>query len=474
MAGNAAQTVLRTVNVVDTTAPVISLVGQSSVNHPVGQSYVDAGANWTDVVDGAGVAQVTGQVNDQVPGTYTLNYSYTDQSGNQATTVSRTVSVVNSAPNGIAAHNEHNITISENQPEGTLVANFTATDPNANSQLSFELSSITDANDSSTQLQNDAFRFESNGSLFTKRPLDYEIDPRQYLITIRVSDQFGAYLEKTFSVFVENVIEDLDGDNIEDHYDADDDGDGFADTVELAHGHDPRDMQSRPLVPIVQTMDWSVDENHTYSIDGAILSGGGVPLISYGIVVIEENGTETIHLADEIITDLNSTFSVFLTGLTKGKTYQYASFAKNLAGENRGQVARIVLDEEIDPTAWWANSAELSGGWRESDWFGTFLRNSKNDWVYQMQLGWLFIRGDNENGIWMWREQDNGWLWTTSAIWPFLWADNSEGLVISGISKRWGKVLRLFQRRFSLKRLSDSQSGKDLLAKFLHRKKMFV
>ena len=38
VAGNAAQTVLRTVNVVDTTAPVISIVGQSSVNHPVGQS----------------------------------------------------------------------------------------------------------------------------------------------------------------------------------------------------------------------------------------------------------------------------------------------------------------------------------------------------------------------------------------------------------------------------------------------------
>ena len=150
----------------------------------------------------------------------------------------RTVSVVNSAPNGIAAHNEHIITIlriSQRAPWLLILP----LDPNANSQLSFELSSITDANDSSTQLQNDAFRLESNGSLFTKRPLDYEID-RGNTYHYTVSDQFGAYLEKTFSVSVKNVIEDLDGDNIEDHYDADDDGDGFADTVELAHGHDPK------------------------------------------------------------------------------------------------------------------------------------------------------------------------------------------------------------------------------------------
>ena len=37
-------------------------------------------------------------------------------------------------------------------------------------------------------------------------------------------------------------------------------------------------------------------------IAGAILSGGGAT-ISYGIVIIEENGTELIHPVDEIITD---------------------------------------------------------------------------------------------------------------------------------------------------------------------------
>ena len=167
-------------------------------------------------------------------------------------------------------------------------------------------------------------------------------------------------------------------------------------------------------------------ENGTSFLAGQILSSGGVPLLSYGIVLREENGAETKFPVSPIKYDFNSTFSVAFSGLTKGAIYQYASFARNLAGETRGSFLRLKIDEAFDPSAWWAHSDQLPGGWRESEWFGIFLRNSRNDWVYQMQLGWLFIRGDNENGIWMWREQDSGWLWTDQKIWPFLWSDHSK------------------------------------------------
>ena len=40
-----------------------------------------------------------------------------------------------------------------------------------------------------------------------------------------------------------NQIEDLD-DGIEDHLDADDDGDGFSDAEEIAYGSDPQNAQS--------------------------------------------------------------------------------------------------------------------------------------------------------------------------------------------------------------------------------------
>ena len=50
---------------------------------------------------------------------------------------------------------------------------------------------------------------------------------------------------KTFTITVTNVVEDLDGDGTEDHYDLDDDGDGLSDLDEAHFNSDPRDANSR-------------------------------------------------------------------------------------------------------------------------------------------------------------------------------------------------------------------------------------
>ena len=93
--GNAATQQVRTVNVADYTAPVITLVGNSTVNHEQGTVYTDAGATASDVIDGdltASIATVN-NVNTNVPGTYTVTYNVSDAAGNAATTVTRTVIV---------------------------------------------------------------------------------------------------------------------------------------------------------------------------------------------------------------------------------------------------------------------------------------------------------------------------------------------------------------------------------------------
>ena len=59
-AGNAAQTVTRTVLVVDTTAPIISLNGDGNITHEAGTPYIDANASWSDAVDGFGVIVAMG------------------------------------------------------------------------------------------------------------------------------------------------------------------------------------------------------------------------------------------------------------------------------------------------------------------------------------------------------------------------------------------------------------------------------
>jgi hypothetical protein len=91
---NAATQVSRTVVVEDNTKPVITLNGESTITLNVGDTYSELGADVTDNIYPDDVAVITGSVDTSIAGTYTLNYDYTDGSGNVALTVSRTVIVV--------------------------------------------------------------------------------------------------------------------------------------------------------------------------------------------------------------------------------------------------------------------------------------------------------------------------------------------------------------------------------------------
>ena len=96
-AGNVA-TLNRTVTVLaDTTAPVITLLGDNPQNIMVGGTYVELGATAIDDVDGdisLNLAIDSSAVDTDTAGNYTVTYDVTDAAGNAATTVTRTVSVV--------------------------------------------------------------------------------------------------------------------------------------------------------------------------------------------------------------------------------------------------------------------------------------------------------------------------------------------------------------------------------------------
>jgi phage-related protein len=80
----------------DTTAPVITLVGDNPVEVYEGATYTDAGATASDDVDGDLTASivVVNPVDTSVIGEYTITYNVSDAAGNPATEVTRTVNVV--------------------------------------------------------------------------------------------------------------------------------------------------------------------------------------------------------------------------------------------------------------------------------------------------------------------------------------------------------------------------------------------
>jgi len=86
----------------DTTVPTIALVSTDPYTIEVGQTYVDAGATFSDAVDGTGAVTGVGTVATTAPGTFTITYDYTDGAGNPATQITRTVNVVDTTAPVIA------------------------------------------------------------------------------------------------------------------------------------------------------------------------------------------------------------------------------------------------------------------------------------------------------------------------------------------------------------------------------------
>jgi uncharacterized lipoprotein NlpE involved in copper resistance len=87
--------VTRTVRVVDTTKPVITLIGDSEIFLTAGTAYAENGATAVDNYDGNITSRIviSGHVDWNTPGVYTIVYTVTDSSGNTATII-RTVRVL--------------------------------------------------------------------------------------------------------------------------------------------------------------------------------------------------------------------------------------------------------------------------------------------------------------------------------------------------------------------------------------------
>ena len=119
------------------------------------------------------------------------------------------------------------LTIAENQPIGSIVGDFNATDPDASATLTYHLvSGVGDDN-------NSLFTMESNGTLKTTTTFDYESNASSYSIRVQVKDEYNATSEQTFTISIINILEDTDND-------------GFSDTLEKSASTNPNSHLSYP------------------------------------------------------------------------------------------------------------------------------------------------------------------------------------------------------------------------------------
>ena len=109
---------------------------------------------------------------------------------------------------------------------GSIIGEFNATDPDANSTITYHF--VNGENN------NSFFTLDTNGTLKSATTFDYESNATNYTITVQVKDQHSAASEGNFTVTLLDVYEDTDGD-------------GFRDSFEVSIGSNLNDPNSTPL-----------------------------------------------------------------------------------------------------------------------------------------------------------------------------------------------------------------------------------
>ena len=122
-------------NKTDFIIPTMTLLGDNPVNMYIGETYRDEGATAHDNVNGDITDKiiVTGYVNPDKPGAYTLTYSVEDSEGNEALPLTRTINVIDNVKPIITFKPNGNTTYAKNRSVEVNVR-----DPNSGSGSSLK------------------------------------------------------------------------------------------------------------------------------------------------------------------------------------------------------------------------------------------------------------------------------------------------------------------------------------------------
>jgi hypothetical protein len=241
------------------------------------------------------------------------------------------------------------------------------------------------------------FRVDQAGLVRTTRVLDFEMDGPLHTISVRMTGEGNASVEKDFQIQL------LD--------------------------------QFKPIVRTVEAD--QVTQNSARLQAKIVESFGMAEIIDWGLILSHhpdpslEDNNSLIFLAES---NRSTSFEQIVQGLAPDTDYFFRSFAGNAEGLAYGTVRKFkTLTPALSPV--WSDALPVidAPGWWDSPWFGTFFMNDDNGWVLHQGLGWIFIL-PQEDGIWMWHER-LGWLWTSQEIYPFLFRNSTQDWVFFHMGK---------------------------------------
>ena len=129
------------------------------------------------------------------------------------------------------------------------------------------------------------FKLSKRGGLRTTRKLDYELDKQDYSMTIQVLDDMNESFEKSFTIYLINQIEDIDGDGTEDAMMRTLDGDGYTNEQEIEEGTNPRDRYSYSNKPILKNQNGIIKRGWSIDLSGGVIEDGQGEITDFGFVI---------------------------------------------------------------------------------------------------------------------------------------------------------------------------------------------
>ena len=205
-------------------------------------------------------------------------------------------------------------------------------------------------------------------------------------------------------------------------------------------------MENKHKLAVLET-DIPLIQGNVIQLSGMLRETNGTAIMQVGFLVSTQgHPTKNDPNTQTIPADSQNNIITASHTVTVGGVYYIRSFAETISGFSEGPVRKIEIFLDNEASSDLQASAlsmirkgtkELSGGWRESSWFGLYLDHG-NGWIYHQIHGYLYLSADGGAGIWAY-DQERKWFWSTKELYPHIYqADQASWLYMLGVSNGKG------------------------------------